>query len=271
MAKKTMILYTKNGLSYLPHCTPVKTIEIEEEVTECHEDLAIKMNTNKINIKAYINKFGIISKNAKRALCTRSLRHFVFGNNIVTQSGSTLTLKMKKQLNHIELRDLLNLNVKNPNMYNHDDVLKETSFGIDQAEPTDFTESGENDYSIIENEKPTVDSLHETVEKIKDKFHRAIYITTAIFAVIVILVTAATVINIVKCVKSNNVKIKFIPETDKVEWITDKAQEQDRFQEVKEVATHSKAKKRYKRSHRMKRLQLDQELGLQHLFDSSGR
>jgi hypothetical protein len=183
---------------------------------------------------------------------------------------------MKKQVNKIDLRELLNIKVKNPNMYNHEDILKEPTFGIDEKVEIDFTEGGGDDYSIIENEKPTIEVLHERIEIIKEKINKLMKTIIAAICIIVLLIISIIIsiklTKVLKGDKTNKLKVRFSPGLEKIKWVSKQQTEEDQFMEFDEVAVKKKATN-YNKKEKVYYNQptTETDLGLQDLFNSSGR
>jgi hypothetical protein len=276
IGKKSIILYTNNGLSYVPHCIQIKTIEVKEEVDICHEGLKVSIKIKDKNKDAFMDKNGIITSYSKRTSCLNNIRHFIIENNIITQNETKISMIMKKQVNKIDLRELLNIKVKNPNMYNHEDILKEPTFGIDEKVEIDFTEGGGDDYSIIENEKPTIEVLHERIEIIKEKINKLMKTIIAAICIIVLLIISIIIsiklTKVLKGDKTNKLKVRFSPGLEKIKWVSKQQTEEDQFMEFDEVAVKKKATN-YNKKEKVYYNQptTETDLGLQDLFNSSGR
>lgn len=125
------IIFNKNGILYVPHCTPIESIKVLNEQEQsnlfnegiCSHDIPILFDHQNTSIVGFLTPNRLIRRTNKHAEC-RELIHEVWinENTILRQNESLVFITNASLINtklSISMRNISNIN------FNHLDLIKE--------------------------------------------------------------------------------------------------------------------------------------------------
>ena len=99
MKGNELVLFSSNGIVYIPQCTKIFSINITD-TKNCYEDIPISFEFKNKSVNGFLLKDNILSRISKVQDCDKVKDvEYIFENTLVTKSRNMTTYKSLKYIN----------------------------------------------------------------------------------------------------------------------------------------------------------------------------
>ena len=104
---KTRVLYSKNGLIFLPKCIKINMINIDVNTTQCYEDILINFEQEKNILSGFLLENNVIVTKSKQIACKDKViyKNFPKNNTVVIRNKSG-GIEMKTDIHKVSLASI---------------------------------------------------------------------------------------------------------------------------------------------------------------------